>query len=139
MSYKFLDHTADVKFLAHGETIEKAFTSCAQALNNTIRGDIPVLEQEEKKIKINGTDLENLLYNFLEEIIVLLDSKAFLTSEVKDIKIDENSFLLTATLTGDHASKYHFTNDVKAITYSDMFIKQDSETKEWSCQAVLDV
>lgn len=139
MSYNFLEHTADVKFQASGSTLEEAFLESAQALLETIKGNIEILEQQEKQIKINGKDLESLLYGFLEEIIVVLDSEEFLVSKIKDLEIDKSSFILKATLTGDKASNYHFTNDVKAVTYNNMFVKQDDKTKEWTCQVVLDV
>ncbi len=83
MSYKFLSHTADVKFQATGQTLEQMFTEAANALKETICGKIKILKQQKKEIKINGEDLENLLYNFLEEFLYLLDAEDFLFSEVE--------------------------------------------------------
>jgi len=136
MSYKFLEHTADVKFKAEGKSVEDVFVSCAGALNETIRGDIKILEQEERVIDVKGDDFESLLYNFLEEFLFLLDSEGFLCAGVKEIKIDEGNFKLEAVLVGDKAENYKFTNDVKAVTYNDMFVKKDNE---WKAQVVLDV
>ena len=138
MSHKFLSHTADVKFLASGPTLEATFTSAANALNETIRGDINILKQHEQTFEIQGTDLENLLYNFLEEFLFLLDAQDFLTAEIKEITIDQVNFQVKCTVSGDKAENYKFTNDVKAITYNDMFIKQN-EDGTWQAQAVLDV
>jgi SHS2 domain-containing protein len=45
--------------------------------------------------------------------------------------------MLKATLLGDKASNYKFTNDVKAITYNSMFVKKQKE--EYILQVVLDV
>ncbi len=137
MSYRFLEHTADVKFQAEGKTLEEAFISSAGALNETIRGDILVSEAEEKSFEVSGKDLEGLLYNFLEEFLFLLDSENFLISKVKEIKIDETNFILKAIVSGDSAENYSFTNDVKAITYNEMFVKK--EDGFWKIQTVLDV
>ena len=71
MSYEFLEHTADVKFRAEGLTIEEMFSSAAGALNETIRGDIKILDTEERSFDVEGRDEEELLYNFLEEFLVL--------------------------------------------------------------------
>ncbi|MFA4960067.1 MAG: archease [Candidatus Pacearchaeota archaeon] len=137
MSYIFLEHTADVKFRAEAFSLEEVFVFAADALNETIRGDIKILEQEEENIEISGKDLENLLYNFLEEFLILLDSKDFLVSSVRNLTIDKDNFILKATFVGDKAENYVFTNDVKAITYNEMIIKQIDN--KWVCEAVLDV
>ena len=126
---------ADVKFRAKGSTIEKAFISAADALNETIRGDIKILEQQEKSFEIEGKDAESLLYNFLEEFLFLLDAEDFLTARVKSISIKQNK--LSCVIVGDSAEHYKFTNDVKAVTYNDMFVRE--ENGKFICQVVLDV
>ena len=96
----------------------------------------------KKKIIINGKDKESLLYNFLEEFLFLLDAEDFLLSKINKInKIDITSGKLIAEVTGDKASNYKFTNDVKAITYNEMFVKQEkSKGKDkFICQVVVDV
>jgi len=139
MTYHFLEHTADVKFSAEDQTLEEVFVSSAMALKEAICGKITILEQETKTMEMQGTNLENLLYKFLEEFLVIFDSEEYLISNVKDIKIDPVSFKLTATITGDTADHYKFTNDVKAVTYSEMFVKFDEDKKVWQTQVVLDV
>jgi SHS2 domain-containing protein len=139
MSYKFLEHTADVKFVAEGSSLEDAFVASALALKDAICGDITILEQETKQFSIQGDNLENLLYKFLEEFVFLLDSEDFLLSKLTEIKIDEGKISLQATISGDKAENYKFTNDVKAVTYNEMFVKFNEEKKLWQTQVVLDV
>ena len=133
--YKFLEHTADIKFQAFGKTPEEVFKNSASALKEVICDKIKVKEKKEKKIKIEAKDYESLLYNFLEEILYLLDAEEFLISEIEKIKI--NGFKLAAGIVGDKASDYEFNNPVKAITYNDMFVKK--QKSRWISQVVLDV
>jgi len=135
MKFKFLEHTADVKFVAFGKDKEEAFENSALALKETICGKAKIKEDRERKIKVEGKDLESLLYVFLEEILFLLDGENFIISKVKNLKI--NGFALHATIVGDETKNYHFTNKVKAITYNDMLIEHDKD--KWKIQAVLDV
>jgi len=137
MPYKFLEHTADVKFRIESPTIEEMFSSAAKALNETIRGDIKIFEQEEKSFEIEGKDLEELLYNFLEEFLFLLDAEDFLISKIKSIQIDLENKRIKCAVTGDKADNYKFTNDVKAITYNEMFVKE--KEGKFICEVVLDV
>lgn len=137
MTYEFQEHTADIKFVAKGETLEELFLESTKALKDSICGEIKVLEQIQKEIQVRGTSLENLLYKFLEEFLVLLDSESFLLSEIKEISINSETFSLTAKISGDKAENYHFTNDVKAVTYSQMEIRKID--KGFECVVVLDV
>ena len=135
MPYLFLEHTADVKFRATGENLEEMFVSSAEALNEVIRGNITILEQKEISFSVEGHDVENLLYNFLEEFLYLLDAKNFLVSKIKFIQIKNKK--LECTVAGDSADNYAFTNDVKAVTYNEMFVRE--ENGKFKCQVVLDV
>jgi SHS2 domain-containing protein len=144
--FKFLEHTADVKFQAFGKDIEDVFKNSAFALKETICDEIEVKEKKKKIIHIKQKDFESLLYSFLEEIIYLLDAENFLISDISKIKIDK--FSLKATIMGDNASEYEFTNPVKAVTYNDMFVRteeepdprnQNKKIKFWRTQVVLDV
>ena len=137
MSYEFLDHTADVKFEASGKTLEEAFSSSLDALKETISGDIFIVPQIDKEMSITGSDLNNLLYKFLEEFLFLLDSEDFLVSKIKKIEINEEECSLKATIAGDKAENYNFTNDVKAVTYNEMVVRKDANG--WIVEVVLDV
>jgi SHS2 domain-containing protein len=133
--FKFLEHTADVKFQAFGKNIEEAFDNSALALKEIICGKIKIKKKKEKRIKVMGKDFESLLYNFLEKIIYLLDAENFLISGIKEIEI--KNLELKAIIAGDDASNYKFTNNVKAVTYNEMFIKK--EKGKWTSQVVVDV
>ena len=136
MKYKFLEHTADIKFQAFGKSIEKVFENSAKALINSIYKN-KIKKKITKSIKIKAKDFESLLYNFLEEIIVLIDTDNFLCSKVKNIKIDNKKFSLTANLIGDNSENYKIQTHVKAVTLSEMFIKQQG--KRWISQVVVDI
>jgi SHS2 domain-containing protein len=136
-SHKFLEHTADLKFLAEGNSLEEAFIESTKALKEAICGEIKILAQQTREINVKSDNLENLLYDFLEEFLVLLESEDFILSEIKEIKIDQKKFTLSAQVSGDKIDNYKFTNDVKAITYNEMFIK--NENNKWRIQVVLDV
>ncbi|MCH7850568.1 MAG: archease [Nanoarchaeota archaeon] len=135
MSYEYLDHTADVKFRAVGSTVSEMYISAADALLDTMRGDIKILEQKEISIEVEGKDHEILLHNFLEEFLFLLDAKDFLVAKIKDLSISENK--IKFVVVGDSADNYKFTNDVKAITFNEMKIGEDGG--KYYAEVILDV
>lgn len=135
MKYKFIPHTADIQFQAFGKNIDEAFKNSILALKESISGKIKIKSKIKKQIKISGKDSESLLYKVLEEIIYFFDGENFVISKIKNLKIKNN--ILYAEILGDKTENYNFTNKVKAVTYSEMFIKK--EGKKWIVQVVLDV
>lgn len=135
--FEFLPHTADVKFLAYGKTLEEAFANAALAMfqvmsKDKVRGTI------KRRIFVKGSDYENLLYKFLEEFLFLLDSKNYFLRGVKvKIRKKVTGLELEAHAIGDDVKKYSTHTLVKAVTYNEMYIKQDSHG--WKIQVVLDV
>ena len=133
--YKFLEHTADIKFQAFGKSLNRAFENSAIAMFRAMTSE-RIRAKNKKTIKIEGRDKESLLYNFLEELLFLLDTENFFLSKIK-VRIEEGKFQLTADLFGDDVKKYNPHIDIKAITYNQMFVK--NEKGRWVCQVVLDV
>ena len=89
------------------------------------------------KQKVKGKDYESLLYNFLEELLFLMDSKNFFLSKIKKIRINREKLVLEAEISGDDAKNYKVHIDVKAITYNEMFVKKQKD--KLVAQVVLDV
>lgn len=134
--FKFIEHTADIEFQAFGKNLKELFKNSALALSNSIYNK-KIREKKEYKIKVKGHDLENLLYNFLEEFLILFDSENFILSKIKEIKLDEKNFKIKAEIIGDDIKNYKTSMHIKAITYNEMFIKKQKE--KWICQVVLDI
>jgi len=134
--FKFLEHTADIKFQAFGADVEEVFGNSALAMFNAMYSG-KVKEKKNFKINVKGKDFESLLYNFLEELLFLLDSKNFFLSKIKSIKIDKKKLKLEAEVLGDDTKNYEIHLDVKAVTYNEMFVKR--QKKNWIAQVVVDV
>ena len=139
MKFKFLEHTADVQFQAFGKTVEEMFGNAGLAMFNSMYSG-RVKAKKTVKVKATGKDYESLLYNFLEELLFLVDSEFFLLSKVVSVKISniDKRYILNATIMGDTKNdKYETSGDIKAITYSEMFIKEDKGG--CTVQVVLDI
>ena len=136
MKFRFLEHTADIKFQAFGKTFEEVFENSALAMFNTIyRGKVS--NRKKLKISVKGKDSESLLYNFLEEFLFLFDSENFLPSKIKKIKIDKRNFKLEAEVLGDGSENYEISEQIKAVTYNEMFVCE--KEGKWISQVVLDI
>jgi SHS2 domain-containing protein len=137
--FRFLDHTADAKFQAFGRTMEEAFANAAQATASLMWDTAAVARRVRHPLSIRGGDLEQLLVNFLQEIVYLLETKTFLLGAAEEVKIKkgEDGYILAAVLAGDnHASHYKIFGEVKAITYNEIKIEKNDHI---TVQVVVDI
>ncbi|MFP4558436.1 MAG: archease, partial [Archaeoglobaceae archaeon] len=110
--YEFLPHTADVKFRAYGKTLEEAFQNSAYAMTDIITDHEQVKLTAEKTIHVESENKEALLYDFLEQFLILLDSEGFLLAKVKELEIEDDK--LTAEVMGDvHPENYEIGTHIK--------------------------
>ena len=129
--YLFLPHTADAKFRAFGKTLEKKFENAALAMASIMFDCSKINPTLKKKISVKGADLKALLYNWLEELLYLIDAKGFILNSVKQMKIkkEKRGFSLAATVAGDKYKpaydKVATGTDVKAVTYQQMEIAKN--------------
>lgn len=137
--YRFLHHTADAKFQAFGATLEEAFTNAALATASLMWDWKNVEKKIKYPVEIEARDLKQLLVNFLEEVIYLVDSKMFLLGSAEKIRIEkkEKRFFLKALFKGDkYSDKYKIYGDAKAITYNEMEI---ANMDHFTIQVVVDM
>ena len=133
--FKFLEHTADIKFKVWGKNLDEIFENCAGAFSYYLSGEKKIKNLATKKISLSGTDNESLLYNFIDELIYLLDAKNFVVSKAK-VRIKNNK--LRGEVFGDSASRYSGLDYIKAATYAEMYVKK-IKSGRWEAQVVLDV
>lgn len=119
--YKVLEKiaTADIAFEAYGKDLNELFENSALAVFEE-SADLGKVEEKEKKIiKVEADDIEDLLYDFLSEIIFLKDTYSFLFKK-STVKIDKKNqkYNLNANLFGEKIDrkKHELGNDIKAIT-----------------------
>ena len=137
--YRFLEHTADAKFQAYGKSLEEAYKNAAYAMVSLMWDREKIERKIQKTVKAEGTDLEQLLVNFLEEILYLLDSQMFLLHAVDKIQIQRiaEGYVLEGLFLGDECGKDHQPyGDVKAVTYNEMEIHTNNR---FMVQVVVDV
>ena len=139
MKYKFIPDiaTADIAFEAEGKSLEELFQNCALATFE-VMADLKKIEPKIKKeISLKSKSIENLLYDFLSELIFLKDSESLLFNKF-DVKIDKES-KLSAIASGEKINhqKHHTKLDVKAVTLH-MF-RVEKTKAGWKATVILDI
>lgn len=125
--FRYLDHTADAKFQAFGQTLEEAFSNAALA-TASLMWDVEAVEKRtRRKVEVRGRDLEQLLLHFLQEVLYAFEVDSFYLAAVEGARIErqgDGGCRFEAVLVGDDSpSRYPLHGEVKAITYNEMKIE----------------
>lgn len=121
MTHKFIEDfaTADIAFEASGKDLNELFKSAAEALFEILSNVKKVNKSISKKIGLKNKVIENLLYDFLSEILYIKDLDFMIFSNC-DIKITESKsgYELDAIIYGEkiNPKKHELHSDAKAIT-----------------------
>jgi SHS2 domain-containing protein len=131
--FTFIEHTADIKIKIVGGTLDELFQNVVLAFASYTNAGNPIKSKRGKVVEVQGTDTLSLLYNFIDELIYLVDAEHFAPAKASILLRGNN---LKAEIFGDDTKNYHLTH-VKAATYADMEIKKTKSG--WEAIIVLDV
>ncbi len=139
--YKLLPDiaVADIAYEAYGKNEEELFTNAAIALLDIMADRKTVHGNITKTITLKNEKLDDLLFDFLNEIIYLKDTAYMVFHTVKVHLTKKKNYTLQATLTGETIQPEHHDlgNDVKAMTLHQYEVKK-TKTK-WVARIVVDI
>ena len=126
MSYRTLDHATDAIIEVTADNLENAFKIAGISVIETILDISRVAEIEKKSIQVEGKDLKYLLYNWLEEIIILTITDGFAGRTISLTISNEDGYKINADIFGEiiDLKKHEFKVEIKSPTFHDMRIEQ---------------
>ena len=142
--YKFPEDVAiaDIAYEAYEKDLNELFENAAMAIFEPT-ADLKTVEAKKKfDVNIENEKLDNLLYDFLSEILFLKDSKYVVFKKV-NVHVDEDKknkkWKLKSVLEGDtiNPEKQHLENDIKAVTMHMFEVKK--EKNNWKATVVVDI
>ena len=126
MSYKTLEHATDAIIEVTADNLKEAFQIAGISVIDTILDSSKVDENDSRKLVVKGKDLKYLLYNWLEEIIILTITDGFAGKRIViDILKNEN-YEICAEVFGEmiNLKKHEFKVEIKSPTFHEMEIKE---------------
>lgn len=132
---------ADIAFNASAETLEELFKEAAQATMKVMVKDLSAVRQSETiEIKLDESNEEMLLFDFLNELIFYKDARRLILLPAQlTITKAGGRCTLQATLKGEEvdAARHQLGTDVKAVTMLRFEVSQ--VPGGWRASVVLDV
>ena len=141
MKFKFLPHTADVKFIAYGSNESELIENAALAMFETITY-IKSIKKSEKhyiiKKKYIGSSLEELIWKILQHTLSFADSKNLFCYKLKILKLsNKERYIADANLYAIEKSEAYAKRDVKGISKYSITLKKNNS--KLSITIVVDV
>lgn len=130
MTYKFLDHTADIGIEVIAPDLKQAFIEAIFGLLELIFNK-SFKEFDIKNgfeiLEIESNDLESLFVDTLNEILFLIDSRKIIPLKPEIIVMSNNTLKLKYNPMNFDYSKFPVQMYVKAVTYHQLEINQSNE------------
>ena len=137
MRYKFLNKevTSDIMFEGYGKTRKELFENSAEALMSIICRIDAVKPKKSANINLKADNLKELMFRWLQELIVLVDTEEMFFSKFKIDEIGDN--FIKARIYGEVISREKARTLVKAVTYHKFDVLKDK--KGYKARIVLDI
>lgn len=121
--YELIDHTADVGVKAYGTSVSEAFSHAARAMFDLITDNSPIDEVGEFTIELDAPDLEQLLVDWLSELLYIHDVDGLVFSR---FEISLNKTHLSAKAFGEsfNTNKHKIGMEIKAATYHMLMVQE---------------
>jgi len=129
MSYKTLEHATDAIIEVTADNLKEAFEIAGISVIETILDISKVDENNSRKLIVKGKDLKYLLYNWLEEMIILTITDGFAGKRIL-LEITKNgNYQIDAEIFGEAIDliKHDFKVEIKSPTFHEMDIKQNDK------------
>lgn len=135
VKYEYLEHTADAKFKAYGKNFEEAISNAVTAMFGMLTDIEKVEPKIKREIEIKAENMKSLVYDFLDELLFLLDTEGIIFTRLENVEFKE--FSIKATAIGDSYKNYDISGNIKSMTYNDMVV--EDKNGKFIIQCVVDI
>ena len=136
--YEYIEHTADIGIRVYGENLEELFRNAAKATFNLITKNNPS-EDKERKLRLESKNTEDLLINWLNELISIFFTYKFLPKSynisIKTGVLNKLQAQIKGSIYDPYSQKIN--QEIKAATYHNLNIEKIS--KGYKAEIIFDV
>ena len=131
MSYKTLEHATDAIIEVTADNFKEAFQIAGISVIDTILDSSKVEENHTKKLIVKGKDLKYLLYNWLDEMIILTITDGFAGKRILLNITKNDEYQINAEVFGEtiDLKKHEFKVEIKSPTVHEMEIDENSKVR----------
>jgi SHS2 domain-containing protein len=135
--FRLLEHTADMGIAAEGESLAALYVQAALGLRQIVTACSDIEPRTEFPVEVQGEDREELMVNWLSELLFLLESRRLLPAA---FEIDTpGDCRLRARVAGEEfdPDRHYLEREIKAVTYHR--IEVEPTATGWRAQVYVDL
>jgi len=135
--YELIDHTADIGIKVYGRDLKELFRNAAFAMFD-IMADLEGLNSSVTvEIRKEAPNREELLVNWLDELLYNFYTKRLIFSEFDISELDDTH--IVGRIIGRHIgeNRSRLKTEIKAATYHDLKIEKTKDS--WQTQLIFDI
>jgi len=142
--YKSVEHTADIGIKVWGRNIKELFEEAAKGMIAQIYDHTLVREKEKRDINLEAESIDELLLQWLKEILFLIESEGLLFCR---FQIEKDNFSIRkaktaqiqASLHGERKdpARHDICIEIKAVTRHGLYVKKNGPW--WEGNILFDV
>ena len=138
--FRALEHMADKALEVWGETLEELFTAAAEGMFSESENLDTIPPASEWGIELQADTREDLLRSWLAELLWLWEREEQVPCAFQIHVVAEQPWRLSARVQGGPppADTPHTGAPIKAVTYHDLHVWQDEQSRWWA-HVVFDV
>lgn len=135
--YEFINHTADVGIKVWGKSLKSLFENAAYAMFDILTELDKVKEISLIKVKIGSGEPEELLADWLRNLLYQFNGEGYLLREFNIEEISKKG--LKAKVAGEKLdlSRHSLKTEIKAVTYHALEVKKTGQG--WEAQVIFDI
>ena len=135
--FRILDHTADIGLEARGADLTELFSNAARGMFSIIASLETVQSTKQFSLELTADNLEDLLVNWLGELLYLFSAKQIIFSRFEIVGIDDHHILAKARGEPIDQSRHILYTEIKAVTYNDLKVQKLGQG--WIARVLFDI
>jgi SHS2 domain-containing protein len=135
--YRILDHTADVGLEARGGDLAELFSNAARGMFAIIGCPDTIRPSKGLLVKADADNPENLLVNWLSELLYLSATQGILFCRFDIAQIDQQHISAKALGEPIDQNRHELYTEIKAVTYHDLKVAKAGQI--WLARVLFDV
>jgi SHS2 domain-containing protein len=135
--YRIIDHTADIGIEVYGESLSDLFKNSAFALFDIIADIKDIKEDIELNIDLEGFNLEELMVDWLSELLYLSQTKGYIFKETYIEEITDRHLKARAKGEVFNPKAHMFKIEIKGVTYH--MLEVNRRKNYWFARIIFDI
>lgn len=140
MSYRFLEHTADVALEASAETLPELFSEALRGMTDVVTDVETIAAKVERSIEAEADRPDLLLLEFLSEILFRFEvhQELFRAARLEVVE-DAGGWRLSGIASGEtlDPERHPMKVMIKAVTYHELQVERDEGL--WRARVIFDI